>query len=371
VRIGIDATWAAVKGSGTASYTNGLTRALVAHPEHDLVLYFRPGDELTNPLFSLRNPNVSRRVVPGIGQLGRTWLSLPRQIARDRLDVFHSPAYFLPPSTTPGVVTFHDLNMFLQADKWWRPGMRAGWASLCVQSILASRLARAIVSDSGFAAAQIHSVLHVAQRRIHVVYPGVEDIYFHEDEEDAVQHPDSASGRRFLLYVGVLSPQKNLEGIVRAFAKLSGIDIDLVIVGRRDGPYFDDEIRPLIGSLGVEGRVKVLGTVEDAELRSLYRRASALVWPSFAEGFGLPPLEAMACGTPVVASNRTSLPEVLDGAALLLDPSDLTAISEAINRVLTDKQLADDLRRRGRERASQFRWSATVQKMLDVYASVA
>jgi len=369
VRVGLDATWAAAEGTGTASYTRGLIRALAGHANHEFVLYFRPGDEERNPLFQLDRANVTKRCVGGWGQIGRTWLSLSRETRRDRLDIFHSPSYFLPVCKAPRVATFHDVNMFLQWNKWWRPGMRAGWASLAIQTVAASRLANRIVADSHHAATQIRRVLHLRDSEVDVVYPGVNDLYF-EESRDATA-VDRYALHEYFLSVGVLSPQKNLEGLVRAFAALDRPKTHLVIVGRRDGPYFDQTVGPLIDELHVTSRVRVLGVVPDLILRRLYRSALALVFPSFAEGFGLPPLEAMACGTPVVAACAGSLPEVVADAGLLIDPNDIRDLAEAMSAVADDKSLAGTLSERGRMRARLFRWSTSARRMFDVYESFA
>jgi glycosyltransferase involved in cell wall biosynthesis len=370
VRIGLDATWASFTGTGTASYTHGLIAALVQHGEHSFILYFRPGDELINPLYSLERPNVERRLVGGRGQFGRTFLSLSRFAAADRLDVFHSPGYFLPLWTGPKVVTFHDANMFLQWDKWWRPGMRLSWLALCVQTALSSRLARRVVTDSEYSAERIASVLRLRRAQLQVLYPGVDDRYFAAQAEgtDVRAQHDLVD---YVLYVGVLSPQKNLEGVVRAFARLQRPGLKLVVVGREDGPYYRQRIKPLIQSLHREGDVVVLGVVPPNDLTTLYRGARALLYPSFAEGFGLPPLEAMAVGTPVIASNVTSLPEVLGNAAVMVDPTDTDAIACETDRLISDDDFRHTFVQRGRQRAARYRWSDTASRALAIYASVA
>lgn len=372
MRIGLDASWASSLGTGTASYTEGLVRALVNHREHEYILYFRPGDDRVNPLYDLAGDHVHRRIVGGFGQPGRTLASLTLQISRDHIDVFHSPGFFLPLCRTPRVVTFHDVNMFLQWDKWWRPGMRLPWLSLAAQTIVSSRTARCILADSENAAAQIRRVLRVSQNKTAVLYPGIDDCYF--DRHGGSEVPDVVRQNglsNYILSVGVLSPQKNLDGIVRAFARIDSSDLQLAIAGRVDGPYFETTVRPLIERLGLLDRVRVLGVVPPASMPDLYGRARVFVFPSFAEGFGLPPLEAMACGTPVVASNVSSLPEVLGDAALLVSPTDIAALADAIDRAARDIEVRRVLTARGRARAARFRWSKTADRALALYAAIA
>jgi glycosyltransferase involved in cell wall biosynthesis len=369
MRIGIDATWAGSIGTGTGSYTAGLVDALVRQPGHQYVLYFRSGDEWDNPLYGLSDAAVERRIVDGHGQLARSLVSLGRSASRDGLDVFHSPGYFLPLWLGPKVVTFHDVNMFLQWDKWWRPGMRLSWLALCGQTALSSRTARCIAAVSQYSANQIGRVLRVSSKRVQVLYPGIDERYFSDPPASSIRERYDLSD--YLLSVGVLSPQKNLEGVVRAYARLDRSDLKLAIVGREDGPYYGQVVEPLVRELGLSSRVKRLGVVRFEELSALYAGARALVYPSFAEGFGMPPLEAMACGTPVVASNTTSLPEVLGDAAVLVDPRSLDDVTAAIERVCTDPVLRRSLVERGRRRAAKFRWDRAAQEALKIYADAA
>jgi len=370
VRVGIDATWARVSGGGTASYTRGLVNALAALGKCQLVLYFQEGDELENPLFQLQGPAIERRVVGGRGELGRTLVTLSRQCANDGLDVFHSPGYFLPVWPGPKVVTFHDVNMFVQWDKWWATGRRASWLSLCAQTLLASRLARRVVAVSHSSSGDIRRILRVPGERMAMVYPGIDDRFFERHQPDCSSSLRAAHALdEYLLFVGVFSPIKNLEGLLRAFSLIDRPSLQLAIVGRVYGTYFRDVIDPLIDRLGVRNRVRLLGPVPADSLPGLYVGARALVYPSFAEGFGLPPLEAMACGTPVVASNRPSLPEVLGKAAVLVDPTDIPTLAAEIYTVLSDAKVRTSLVARGTKQANLYRWGSSAARMLDVYTS--
>jgi len=372
MRIGIDATWARTVGSGTASYTRGLVRALAAHTEHEFVLYFQSGDADTNPLFALPNVNVERRVVDGWGQLGRTLISLTRACSRDDLDLYHSPGYFLPLWSGPMVVTFHDANMFLQWDKWWKQGALKAWLALCSQSLLSARVARRVLPVSEAASRDIHRLLRVPYAKLTVLYQGIDDAFFEPLDGDTGRALRQARGLDdYLLFVSVISPIKNLEGLLHAYLQLERPTLKLAVVGREYGSYYRQVVRPLITRLGLENRVEVLGTVDDQTLRALYAGARALIYPSFSEGFGLPPLEAMACGTPVVASNRASLPEILGNAALLVDPVDTDGIAAAVDAILSNEDLRQDLVQRGGQRANRFRWSVSAWNALQIYRDVA
>ena len=180
--------------------------------------------------------------------------------------------------------------------------------------------------------------------------------------------------KRYVLAVGTLEPRKNLTTLLRAFARLregSAVDpaVGLVIAGARG--WLDDPIFEAVQSLGLERAVNFPGFVDDDDLPALYQGAELFVFPSLHEGFGLPLLEAMACGVPVVASNASALPEVAGGAALLVDPHDAEALAQAIARVLGDEALRARLRDAGVARAAQFSWQTAARRTLDAYASLA
>jgi glycosyltransferase involved in cell wall biosynthesis len=214
--------------------------------------------------------------------------------------------------------------------------------------------------------------LRLPPPRLSVLYPGIDEAFFQPPDVQAVDDlRERHELNSYVLFLSVLSPQKNLEGVVRAYAALDRSDLRLAIAGREDGEYFQGVIRPLIRTLGLERRVAILGVVPGAALPGLYAAAEVFLFPSFAEGFGLPPLEAMACGTPVVASNRTSLPEVLGDSALLVDPGRIEDIAAAADAVLREPKLRQSLIKRGAERAGHFRWEKSAARALELYAASA
>ena len=178
---------------------------------------------------------------------------------------------------------------------------------------------------------------------------------------------------RYLLAVGTLEPRKNLTTLVRAFARLrdrSEIDraVGLVLAGARG--WLDDPIFRTVQSLGLEDAVRFPGFIDDDDLPAVYQGAELVVFPSLYEGFGLPLLEAMACGAPVVASNTSALPEVAGGAAILVDPLDVDGMARAVAGVLGDEALRGRLREDGVARASEFSWETAARRTLDAYASL-
>jgi glycosyltransferase involved in cell wall biosynthesis len=177
---------------------------------------------------------------------------------------------------------------------------------------------------------------------------------------------------RFLLYTGNIKPHKNIERLIQAFGELkrrAGFDdLKLIIIGDEIQRY--GSLRRAVETSGVRQDVRFFGFVPDSTLASLYRLANVFVFPSLYEGFGLPPLEAMACGTPVVTSRLSSLPEVVDEAAVLVDPYDVTDIASGIERLLTDEELRQTLIDRGHARANHFSWDRSVKAILSVYREV-
>lgn len=362
MKIGLDASWAGVAGTGTARYTRHLIQALLqAFPAERYVLYFGPGDQERNPLWPL-SAAFERQIVAGRGQLGRTLWSLSRAIHHDNLDVFHSPGYFLPWWGGPSVVTFHDANAVLQWQQRMHPRRAGGTISLAAQSFLSARRATAIIADSHAAANDIRRVFRIPAPRLHVIYPGV-----HLPPAGST----TAGHGRYLLYVGELTEHKNVHLLPEVLRLLACPDLRLLVAGRDAGGYVDRMVRPAMERAGVGRQVHLLSVVLDDQLAALYAGAAAFVFPSLGEGFGLPPLEAMLAGIPVVATEAGSLPEVLSEAALLVPPGSAPALANALRRVLTDTSLASDLAARGQEQAARYSWERAAHQTMDLYRAVA
>lgn len=188
-------------------------------------------------------------------------------------------------------------------------------------------------------------------------------------QEQAAVRSRYGLDKDFLLFVGAITRRKNIRRLLAAFREVSKArDVVLILAGR-PGYGAAEELAP-IGELGLKDRVRLLGYVAEADLPALYSSAKLFLFPSLYEGFGIPVLEAMACGTPVVTSDCSSLPEVAGGAALLVDPSDIHAIAEAALRLLDDEPLRQDLAARGIERAKQFSWMRTARETLEIYKSL-
>ena len=284
-------------------------------------------------------------------------------------------AFSLDPGQT--VVTFHDA-MLLKIRAREIPLDAYPWFTILGHdlSLAAIRRASRVIAVSRSSMGDLLRLTSVREERVRVVPNGVSERFLRADagEDRNTTFPGAgdrragppASGPLRILHVGHCAPYKNIETILRAIpaiCKRLGAPVVFIKVG---GSFTQDQ-RALVGRLGIEERVEHLGTVPLEDLPGIYARADLLLMPSLHEGFGLPALEAMACGTPVVVSNRGSLPEVVGDAGLLVEPHDIEGIARAAERLTTDAALRTDLVRRGRERARAFTWERTARETLAVY----
>jgi glycosyltransferase involved in cell wall biosynthesis len=298
--------------------------------------------------------------------------SLPLDVWKAKVDVFHAPHYVFSPFTPcPTVVTIHDC-IHLRFPQYLPNRAAHLYARFFLR--LAARRARRVLTVSEASKRDILHYLRVPDAKIEVI-PNALDERFETPPSDA----DIARVRErflltspFVLYTGNIKPHKNLDRLIEAFALLRRREFDglkLLIIGDEISKY--PNLRRLVHRHQLHQHVRFLGFVPDATLAVLYRLASVFGFPSLYEGFGLPPLEAMASGTPVICSNVSSLPEVVGDAALLIDPLDPQAIADAMARVLGDGELRSELIRRGRDRVRAFSWQRSAARVRDIYAEVA
>jgi glycosyltransferase involved in cell wall biosynthesis len=287
------------------------------------------------------------------------------------VDVLHIP-YFAPPliSRCPTIVTIADVIQL--RSRLYREGM--GKKLYLNLTALTARQASMIITLSYHARHEIAETLHIPSERIRVIYPAAGDtlVPITDPEVLASTRKRYGLGKRYILYLGGLDQRKNVLQLVRIFAALyqrcCDPHLQLFIAGdseKLSGPLYPDP-RPVAAELGITNQV-IYRFVEEEDKAAIYSGASLFVFPSLYEGFGLPPLEAMNCGTPVICSNTTSLPEVVGDAAISLDPHDTQTWVMAMERVLADDALKADLRVRGLRRAAQFAWHKTAVATLAVY----
>ena len=371
MNICLDLSAAVHHRAGIGRYTQELVSALVAlDPERTYTAFYnRPDDALPDPPVD----RLATICVPWGDKPWRlrTMLAHFARRPQDRLlpgvDLFHATDHLLPHlARIPSVFTLYDLT-YLLTDT--HSTLNRLFLTLMAPRFL--RNAGAVVTISESARRDLLRHYAIDPAKVRVVYGGVNPRF--RTASPAVSAETRARyglPEHFLLTVGTIEPRKNLSRLLEAYRIL--VDrrrqIGLVIAGRlgwRSGEFFTR-----LGQLGLEGRVNLLNSVPDADLPALYSMADLFVFPSLYEGFGLPPLEAMACGTPVITSNTSSLPEVVGEAGITVDPLDADALASAIEEVLTNPDLRQRLKADGVTRASRFTWQATAQATRQVYEDV-
>lgn len=298
-------------------------------------------------------------------------VSIPVAVRRERLDLFHAPHYVLPaltPSKT--VVTIHDC-IHLMFPEYRRHRLRHAFAKALLHT--AARKSDRIFTVSEQSKKDILSFFHVPPEKIVVTPNAIDDRFSAPPSEEHVVNTRERYqlSHSYLLYVGNIKPHKNLERLIEAFhlvRQQGRSELELIIIGDEISRL--QSLRRAVHKYDIHRYVRFLGYVPDKTLAVLYRLAAVFVFPSLYEGFGLPPLEAMASGTPVVTSNVSSLPEVVGDAAILVDPYSAEAIADGILTVLRSTHLRGDLSRRGLERVKAFSWERSVRRVRDVYGEV-
>jgi glycosyltransferase involved in cell wall biosynthesis len=373
LRIGFDASVIFSSLGGTGVYASQLLRALFeSRPDWTFFPYVRSPEEARELNERWSAANAHPTVVAGSPNTWRVQTRLPAQLRHDRIDAYHSFGYFLPLAWRgPKIVTIHDLNIYVHWRSWMRPNKVLNWADMAVQTPLAMRAASSIITDSQFSKSSISKLMRVAPEKV-VVIPLAPDPFFDSPptKEEVAEARDLTSGAPFLLSVGFLSPVKNLGMLIKSFAAsgLPGGGTFLVLAGSDQEGHADD-LRATAMACGVSGQVLLPGFVSRELLRALYHTCLAVVLPSYAEGFGLPAVEAMACGAPVLAANRQSLPEVVGDAGLLFEPDDVDSLASLLKRLAGDSGLRQELARKALARRDLFSWRAAAESTAAVYES--
>jgi glycosyltransferase involved in cell wall biosynthesis len=368
IRIGVDARLMQHQPAGITRYTRHLLQELAKLNQHDEFITFQHRRHRT-PLIQQANFRRATLFAPVHTHLEQ-WM-LPIELLRFSLDLLHSTD-FIPPlyTTVPTVITVHDLA-FLH----WPHFLTKDSAAYYGQIDRAVRHAQHIIVPSESTKQDLTAMLGVPPIKISVIYEAADPLFaplpIAETRAEVMKKynlPES-----FILFVGTIEPRKNVDGLIRAFhhlrSKYGVNDTALVIAG--GGGWLYEETLELIHQLNLDQSVFLVGRVVDEELHKLYVSARCHVHAAHYEGFGLPPLEAMACGTPTIVSNVSSLPEVVGDAALLVNPSNWEEIAVAIHRLLTDDQLYAELRAKGLQRARYFNWESAARRTMEVYKLVA
>ena len=375
VIFGVDAICPPLTGIGR--YALSLARGLERHPGMGQLRFYGRGGWLGNPTALLaphRPLDVLRRHMPFRAFARRAYHGVTRAISRAKLSgyrhwLFHAPNYVSPDFPARIVCTVHDLSHL------WMPECHPRDRVQHLLRELPRTLAHAahVITVSNFVRDEVIAEFGLPPERVSTVYHGVDRSY-HPREADELQGVLARYGferGRYLLAVGTLEPLKNLERLLDAFRRMpAGLRraYPLVLVGDRG--WHNEALLQRIESLRAQGELHWPGYVSEQDLPSLYAGAAGFAYPSLYEGFGLPVLEAMASGVPVLTSNRASLPEVAGDAAMFVDPEDVADIARSLERLLTDAGWREGAAQRGLARSRAFTWEACVDRTVAIYRMV-
>lgn len=381
MKVGIDARFLThPQKGGFKTYTENLISALACEDEsNQYVLYL---DRLPDQSTRIpRQSNFSYKVLkqaPVIGMPWREQVKLSLQITRDRIDLLHSPCLTAPLfSACPLVVTIHDMIWFSPKKYSHNNSLSLQWKMMEWYNLLVarytSRRASAIITVSHSSKESIIEHLDIDPGLVYVTHEAVNSSFQPVKDEKRVQalRLKFKLPSKFILAIGSADPRKNIETLVRAYALLPQklmMEYRLVIVWT--APVLAPAISKRIQSLGVSNAVQFLNQVSNEDLVLLYNEASLFVFPSLYEGFGLPVLEAMACGAPVIATNTSSIPEIAGDAALLFDAKDVRKMAEAMAHVLSSSDVQSDMVQKGFKRNTVFSWQKCARETLSVYKKV-
>ncbi|MFN2385893.1 MAG: glycosyltransferase family 4 protein [Thermoanaerobaculia bacterium] len=366
--IGVDAR--KLKDFGIGSYTRNLLEAVARRPESEeyrFRVYARHADRDSFPALPSHFEIVEEN---SRGYSMAELTAFAWRLLRDRLDLYHATHYVLPPLTRArAVVTIHDIIHLLYPQ--FLPNRLAHlYARLMIRRAL--QRADRIITVSYNSKRDLVDYFSVSPSRIEVIYNGVSAVFFSEVAPEAREATARRYGvrGRYLLFLGGEKPHKNVQNVLRAFAEArrdAALPHTLVLAGPL--PSNPARLEALIAALDLTGAVVRPGVVPEEDLPALYAGADAFLYPTLYEGFGLPVIEAMACGTPVLTSSTSALQEVAGGYAYLADPLDVEAIARGIVTLTTDEKVRSDFRELGRKRSLDFSWDKAAERTLAVYAS--
>lgn len=375
MRIGIDYTSAARQRAGIGRYTRELVAALLSlkGPHQYTVFAAAGGLKDDDWRMKLQRSDVRLRTLPlSDDWLARLWhrlrLPIPVEVVTGPLEVFYSPDFALPPTmgSTKTLLTVHDLSFMHHPDAFV-PSLQRYLERVVPRSIDRADL---VLADSAHTRADLTTLFDVPPEDVKVIYPGVDSRFQPKPEPGERRRLGERYGignEPYVLSVGTLQPRKNYLRLVEGFIQFqaeTGVTAHLLIAGGR-GWLYD----AILAEAQRHESVRLLGFVEDNDLPALYRGASLFAFTSLYEGFGLPVLEAMACGTPVVCSNTSSLPEVAGDSALLVDPENPDELTEAMIRAFGEEELREEMSDRGLAQAAGFTWGRSARQLLGVIES--
>jgi glycosyltransferase involved in cell wall biosynthesis len=363
MRIGINCRCFEYLSGGAKEYLSSLIPALLSIDDRNTYVLFYA----TKRHFGLF-PGVEEVSLDCSNRLIFDWLKLPGALETHHIDVAFFPSSNMPPRIPcKAVATMHDLGYFYKDFRMYK------WVdTLYMKRAMTYTVHRAdkLIANSHYTKKDMIEILKAPAEKITVTYLAADPMYHQPLQEDLIKDFQLRHGfmRPFFLYTGTISPRKNLETLLKAFSAIyERVNIDLVVTG---GRTWDRDWNALLAPFNFSNRVLRLGHLPRCEMPLLYASALAYVYPSLFEGFGLPVLEAQAMGVPVICSNATSLPEVAQESALMIDPHDVVGLTTALEKVATDINLRENLIALGHANAKRFSWKDTATKTLEVFEAV-
>jgi glycosyltransferase involved in cell wall biosynthesis len=366
MRIAIDYTAASRQRAGIGRYTRSLIGALARlDTQHPYNLFVPRDAKYLDDVrafpknFRLVTAPLNERYMVAMWQRAR--LPLPIELLIGPCDVFYSPDFVLPPTRArKTILTVHDLS-FKRVPETAVPNLKWYLEGAVPRAVQRADL---ILADSNATRHDLIQLFHTPPERVQTLYSGYDAMFAPVSETNELERVRRAYElhKPFILHVGTIEPRKNLVRLIEAFSQLpQRRDLELVIAGGRGWMY--DEIYAAPEKFGVSAAVRFLGFVPDGDLPALYSLAELVAYPSLYEGFGLPVLEAMACGAAVVTSNNSSIPEVAGDAALMIDAHDAEALAWAMGRFLQDHRWRAIMQQKGLQRARKFSWDKSADQL--------
>jgi len=374
-RIAIDYTPAYEQGGGIGRYVRELTSALAQLDHHNHYKLFVAGAAQAQlpPLPSSNFIWKPSRITPS--WFARFWhrarLPIPVEVITGGIDLFHATDFVLPPTRreTKTLLTVHDLS-FIRVPDAATPSLRSYLNKVVPRSV---KKVDHVLADSQATKDDLIELYDVSPAKVTVLLSGVDTRFQPVTDQSTLmrtRHKYELEDHAYILSVGTVQPRKNYSRIIRALHILrqQGHDLHYAIAGGKG--WLNDEMYTTIKQTGMQDYVHLLGFVDDEDLPALYSISDCLVISSLYEGFGLPILEAMACGTPVITSNLSSLPEVAGKAGILVDPRDTNAVVDAIQEIITNGNKRQQLIKAGYQQATKFTWEHSAQQLKSVYESL-
>lgn len=372
MRIAIDATILNRENTGTGFYIINLISGIRKINDKNNQYYIFIKKDLVGDVLDISGDNfhvINVDFQPRFFRVLWQFVIFPFTLRRFKIDILHSPNYITPLFKLGFkiIVTIHDLTFCLMPNKY-TVTKRLFYKSLVP---LFMKIADKVISVSENTKKDIINLFKIKEDKIYVTYESYPEYYTQSFDSEKIKNTLSKYGieKKFILFVGMIEPRKNVLSLLKAFYLIDDeIDMDLVIVGKKGWYYRDvEDFFEFAQGENLKNKIKITGYVAEPDLKYFYQGASVFAYPSYYEGFGLPPLQAIACGTPVITSNASSLPEVVDDAAIKINPSNIQDLADAIKEIISNTELRNKMKEEGIKQASKFSLENFAANTIKVY----